>query len=240
MKAFLLTAATFLGFAGGVFAQNLPPEYLWEVGVNFGSAAYTRPLGPAINYQGTRTNTLPDYSVRLNYYFNPHWMVNLDLGNTKWISYGTWQLNDQYGQLLKTREITFLIADHAINESVGLNYILPFYTRYNTFNRANINFGVQFGLVNTVNDGSLAYSQYKKAPDSNYNYMSKYDYGSGIGFTYGIQMGFTYYIIPRLGVNIDLAMRYATVKTNDAHYGGENNHFYLLYFPETIGVRWRF
>jgi outer membrane protein W len=240
MKAFLLTAATFLAFAGSVFAQNLPPDYYWEVGVNGGTCGFTRPLGPAINYQGTRTNTVPDLSVRLNYYFNPHWMINLDIGSRKWVSYGTWQLNDLNGVQLKTREITFLIADKAINESVGMNYVIPFYTRYNTYNKANINFGVQVGLVTTVNDGSLAYSKYKSAPDSNYTYMSRYDYGNGIGLSYGIQMGVTYYFTPRLGVNLDLAMRYASVKTHDTHYGGENNHFYLLYFPETIGLRWRF
>ncbi len=240
MKAFLITAATFLVMAGGVFAQNLPPDYSWEVGLNAGSSGFTRPLGPATNYQGTRTNTVPDYSFRFNYYFNPHWMINLDLGCRRWESYGTWNLNDQYGLQLKPREITFLIADRAINESVGINFVLPLYTRYNTYNKANINFGAQVGMMTTVNDGSLHYSKYKSLPDSTYTYMSKYDYGFGMGYTYGIQVGFTYYIVPRLGVNLDLAMRFASVRTNDEHYGSENNHFYLLYFPETLGIRWRF
>lgn len=240
MKAFLLTAATLLAFAGGVFAQNLPPDYNWEVGVNAGISGFTRPLGPAINYQGTRTGTIPDLSVRLNYFFNPHWMINLDIGSRRWASYGTWQLNDLNGQQLKGREITFLVADHALNESVGINYVIPFYTRYNTYNKANLNFGAQFGFMTTVNDGSQAFSKYRSAPDSNYTYMSRYDYGYGIGVTYGLQVGFTYFIIPRLGLNIDLAARYASVHTSDQHYGSENNHFELLYFPATFGVRWRF
>ena len=234
MKAFLLTAATLLALAGGVSAQNLPPDYLWEVGANFGTEFYTRPLGPAINYQGTRTNTHSDFSIRLNHYFNPHWMINLDLGSRKWDSYGTWQLNDLYGQELQTREITFLEAKHAINESIGMNYVIPLYTRYNTYNKANIYFGAQFGLMQTVNDGSLAYTNYKQSPDSTFTYMSKYDYGAGTGLTYGIQMGITWYVMPRIGINLDLAMRYASIKTDDQNYGGENNHFYLLYFPETI------
>jgi hypothetical protein len=240
MKAFLLTAAAFLILAGGVQAQNLPPEYLWEVGLNGGSCAYTRPSGPALNYQGNRTNTQYDYSVRLNYYFSSRWMINLDLGSTRWLSYSNWAITDLYGQALGSREITFLVANRAVNESVGMNFVLPFYTRYNTFNRANINFGVQFGLMQTVNDGSLHYSLYRKQPDSALSYMSKYDYAAGTGFTYGVQAGFTYYILPRVGINLDLAARYARVKTNDQHYGSENNHYYLLYFPETIGVRWRF
>ncbi len=240
MKAFLLTAATFLAFAGGVFAQNLPPDYLWEVGVNYGTAGYTRPLGPAINYQGTRTNTVPDFSVRLDYYINPRWMMNVDLGTRKWVSYGTWNLTDLYGQPLQQREITFLEARHAFNESVALNYVIPLYTRYNTYNKANIYFGAQFGLMQTMNDGSLAYTKYGISPDSSFSYMSKYDYAAGSGHTFGIQMGITYYIVPRLGLNLDLAMRYASIKTSDQHYGSENNHFYLLYFPETVGIRWRF
>ena len=240
MKAFLLTVATTLALAGGVFAQNLPPDYYWEVGINGGTGAYTRPLGPAINYQGTRTNTVPEMSVRLNYYFNPHWMINLDLGSSKWVSYGTWQLNDKSGKTLDQREITFLIASRAVNESVGLNYVIPFYTRYNTYNKANINFGAQFGLMQTVNDGSMGYSLYRKAPDSTLSYMSKYDYNAGTGFTYGIQAGVTYYVMPRLGINLDIAMRYAPIHTSDQRYGSENNNFHLLYFPETIGLRWRF
>ena len=240
MKAFLLTAATLLAFAGGLFAQNLPPDYLWEVGINGGFSAFTRPLGPAINYQGTSTKTTGDLSIRLNYYFSPHWMINLDIGSRKWESFGTWQPTDQYGQQLQPRQVTFLEASHAVNESVAMNYVIPFYTRYDNYNKANLYFGVSFGLVTTVNDGSLAYSKYSAAPDSGYTYMSKYDYGYGIGLSYGIQMGYTYYIIPRLGVNVDLAMRYVSVNTNDEHYGAENSHFHLLYFPETIGVRWRF
>jgi len=240
MKAFLLTAALFAGMLGGVFAQNLPPDYYWEVGLNFGTDAYTRPLGPAINYQGTRTNTVPDFSLRLNHYFTPHWMINLDLGVRRWDSYADWQLNDLNGVELQQRQVTFVVAQHAINESIAMNYVIPLYTRYNTYNKANINFGAQFGMINTVNDGSLGYSRYGKAPDSSFAYMSKYDYGAGTGFTYGIQMGVTWYVVPRVGLNLDIAMRYASVNTNDQHYNSENDRFHLLYFPETVGLRWRF
>jgi len=240
MKAFLLTAAALMACAGSMFAQNLPPDYNWEVGINGGISGFTRPLGPANAYQGTQTNIVPDFSLRLNYFLNPHWMLNLDIGTRKWETTGTWQLNDQLGQQLKPRPVTFLVADHAITESVGINYVIPFYDRYETFNKANLNFGVMAGLVTTTNDGSIGYSTYNAAPDSGYKYVSHYDYGFGIGYSVGIQMGFTYYFVPRFGVNIDLAMRYVNVGTNDEHYGSENNHFYLLYFPETIGVRWRF
>ncbi len=240
MKALLLTAAALLAFTGGLFAQNLPPDYNWEVGVNGGYSFVTRPVGPAAAYTGNGTKTSGDLSVRLNYFVSPHWMFSLDIGDRQWVSYGTWQLNDIYGQSLHAEPITFVIADHAINSSVGINYVIPFYTRYNTFNRSNLNFGVQVGMINTVNDGSMHYSNYNSAPDSSYRYVSKYDYQSGTGITFGVQMGYTYYILPRLGINIDLAARYAHVKTIDMRYASENSIFTSLYFPETIGIRWRF
>lgn len=240
MKAFLLTAATLMACAGSMFAQNLPPDYNWEVGVNGGYSVMTRPLGPANAYQGTRTNIVTDYSVRLNYFLGPHWMLNLDIGNRKWETFGDWKLDGLFGQSLKTQPVTFLVADNAINESVGINYIIPFYTKYNTFNRANLNFGVDLGLITTTNDGSINYKTYKTATDSGYTYVSRYDYGFGIGYSFGLKVGYTYYIIPRLGVNVDLSIRYADVRTNNIQYDHENSRFYLLYFPETIGIRWRF
>ncbi len=118
--------------------------------------------------------------------------------------------------------------------------MIPFYTRYSDFNKANLYFGALVGMVTTINDGSLTYSKYGQAPDSGYNYMSRYDYGAGTGYSLGAQIGYSYYITPRLGLNVELAARYAHVWTNDEHYGSENSKYYLLYFPETIGLRWRF
>ena len=240
MKALLLTAAALMACAGSMFAQNIGPTYDWEVGLNGGFSAITRPLGPANAYQGTRTNLVHDYSIKATYYFNEHWNLNFDLGTRQWETFGSWQLNDQNGQQLKSRDVTFLIADHAITESFQFNYTIPFYARYSNENRANLYFGVMFGLVTTTNDGSMGYSKYNAAPDSNYTYTSKYDYGYGIGLSYGVQVGYTYYIIQRLGINVELAARYAGVKTNDERYKAENDHYHLLYFPETIGLKWRF
>jgi len=246
MKAFLFTVASVLAFASGVKAQsilyssNLPPDYNWEVGANFGLSVPTRPVGPAESYVGRSTRIVHDYSVRLNYFFTPHWMLSVDLGDRRWESKTTWIPNDLHGQTLKPREVNFLIADHAINECVGINYVIPFYTKYNTFNRANVYFGTNVGMVQTLNDGSTKYSRYNAPPDSFYTYVSRYDYGSGTGFTFGAQVGFTFYIVPRLGVNLDLAARYVTMHTTDVNYRAENSTVTLLYFPETLGIRWRF
>ncbi len=110
MKAFLLTAAAIMACAGSMFAQNIATDYSWEIGLNGGFSAITRPLGPANSYQGTRSNIVHDYSIKATYYFNEHLNLSLDLGTRQWETFGTWQLNDQNGQQLKKRDITFLVA----------------------------------------------------------------------------------------------------------------------------------
>jgi hypothetical protein len=94
--------------------------------------------------------------------------------------------------------------------------------------------------MQSTNDGSIGYGTYKAPPDSNLVYMSNYNYAPGTGYNVGIQIGYTWYLIPRLGINIELGARYARFRTQDQHYGSVNNKFDLLYFPETIGIRWRF
>lgn len=240
MKSFLLTIAGVMAFAGITFGQNLPPDYYWEVGFNMGYSNFVRPSGPAESYKGTRTRPSTDKSLRLNYYASPNWMISLDLGARRWETSGDWVVNSQLGQKLKPKKVTFLLAEQAINESVGINYVIPFYSGYNTFNKANLTFGVNFGLMQTMNDGSMGYSRYKEGPDSNLTYLSSYNYESGLGYNVGINIGYTYYIIPRLGINIDLAARYARINTGDSRYGSVNSRYELLYFPQTLGLRWRF
>lgn len=240
MKAFFLTAAACIAFVGSSLAQNLPPDYRWELGANIGKSVITRPLGPAEAYQGTRTNLVYDYSLHFNYFFTPHWMMSLDAGDRKWESFGDWQLNSTFGEKLQKKQVSFLLAEHALNQSVGMNYVIPFYTRYSEFNRSNLYFGVNLGLIETVNDGSTGYSTYGAAPDSTLRYVSSYHYGFGIGYSFGIQIGYTYYIIPRLALNVELGMRDVNVTTNDMNYRADNSKYYLLHFPQTVGLRWRF
>jgi hypothetical protein len=240
MKALLLTVALFIGATGSMFAQNFPPDYPWEAGINGGISAFTRPLGPATQYTGTRTNPVADFSLRANYFFNEHLMLGIDIGSRRWKSYGTWQENGTMGQTLSNEQVSVLVASHAINESFELNYIVPFYTKYNTYNKSNLYFGVMFGLVTTINDGSTGYGRYKGTVDSGTVYVNSINYGYGIGINYGVQLGYTYYIVPQIGVNVEVAARYADVHTNDLIPGNNNKDFYLLYFPATIGIRYRF
>ncbi len=240
MKSFLLTAAMLVAFAGGMFAQNLPPEYSWEVGVNGGYSAITRPVGPPAVYSGTRTNIVKDFSLRATYYFNWRWMMSLDIGTRRWESFGQWDLEGKFGKKLNPVDVNFLLADQAITQSVQLNHVIPFYTQFRDFNRANLYFGVMAGLVNTINDGSRSYDKYNDGVDSGYTYVSGYHYSAGRGYSLGLQTGFIYYIVPRLGVTAELAMRYVDVKTFDQNFAAVNNRYHLLHFPQTVGVRWRF
>ena len=240
MKSFLLTAAMLVAFAGGMFAQNLPPEYSWEVGVNGGYSAITRPVGPPAVYSGTRTNIVKDFSLRASYYLNWRWMLSLDIGTRRWESFGQWDLEGKFGKKLKPVNVNFLLADQAITQSIQLNHVIPFYTQFRDFNRANLYFGVMAGLVNTINDGSRSYDKYNDGVDSGYTYVSGYHYSAGRGYSLGLQTGFIYYIVPRLGVTAELAMRYVDVKTFDQNFAAVNNRYHLLHFPQTVGVRWRF
>ncbi len=240
MKSFLLTAAMLVAFAGGMFAQNLPPEYSWEVGVNGGYSVITRPVGPPAVYTGTRTNVVKDLSLRASYYFNWRWMMSLDVSTRRWETFGQWQINDKFGKQLKPVDVPFLLAQHALTQSIQMNHVIPFYTQFQTFNRANLYFGVHAGLVETVNDGSRSYDKYHNGSDSSYTYVSGYHYGSGMGFSAGFQTGFIYYIVPRLGVTAELSMRYVYVNTIDQNYAEPNSKYHLLHFPQTVGVRWRF
>lgn len=240
MKSFLLTAAMLVAFAGGMFAQNLPPEYSWEVGVNGGYSVITRPVGPPAVYSGTRTNIVKDFSLRASYYLNWRWMLSLDIGTRRWESFGQWDLEGKFGKKLKPVNVNFLLADQAITQSVQLNHVIPFYTQFRDFNRANLYFGVMAGLVNTINDGSRSYDKYNDGVDSGYTYVSGYHYSAGRGYTLGLQTGFIYYIVPRLGVTAELAVRYADVKTFDQNFAAANNRYQLMHFPQTVGVRWRF
>ncbi len=240
MKSFLLTAAVLLAFAGGMFAQNLPPEYYWEVGVNGGYSVITRPVGPPAVYSGTSSNIVKDISLRASHYFTERWMISVDLGVRKWETFGQWEIVERFNHKPPPVKVAFLLAQNALNQSVQMNHVIPFYTPFRDFNRANIYFGAMAGLVETVNDGSREYSTYKEANDSTYRYVSGHHYNPGMGYTLGLQAGFIYYIVPRFGVTAELAVRYVNVNTIGQNYTAPNSNYQLMHFPQTVGVRWRF
>ena len=243
MKAFFSTIALLFVVASQSFAQyplNFPPDMNWEIGLNAGYSVCTRPVGVPDAYRGTRTNVVHDYSIRGSYAFTPHWQMNFDIGSRMWETFGTWQISGLYGTNLGPREISFLLADKAISESVQFNYVIPFYTHFQVYNKANLYFGTTLGLITTVNDGSETVSTTKMTDSTVIPFVSKVDYNSGIGYSVGFQTGFTYFIVPKLGFNIELAFRYANIGTSGNSNDNELARYHLLYFPETIGIRYRF
>ncbi len=247
MKAFLLTVASALMCSVSAFAQrdiapNFPPDYRWDIGINYGGSAISRPLGPQSDYQGNRTDIVPEYGVRVTRFINPHWSVGYDLAFRRWETYGTWSNPYLMGTSLKKTDVKFTLGNPAISNSIQVNYILPFYTKYSSYNKANINFGITLGVVNTVSDASTGYTKYNAAPDSNYKYISNYNYASAMGYSIGAQIGYTYYITPRLGVNVEVAARFVSMTAerangvNDVH---GTDKYHLLFLPQTFGIRYR-
>jgi len=250
MKSFLLTAALALVSFGSLKAQdkalweNFPPTYKWDVGFNYGASVITRPAGVANGYNGNSTHIVPDYSLNVQYDANPHWHFIFDVGMRKWESYGTWSNPYLMGTSLKSENVSFLIGKPAVTENFKVNYAIPFYTKFQEDYCADLDFGISAGLVQTVNDGSVGYSNYNANPDSSYRYVSSVHYGFGIGYSFGAQVSYTYYFFNRLGVTAEIAARYVDIGV-DQRDGINYLHdyvsrYHMLFFPETIGVRYRF
>lgn len=69
---------------------------------------------------------------------------------------------------------------------------------------------------------------------------SIYTYQEGKGFNAGLNLGYTYDVHPRIGLNIELAPRFAWVSSKRESMGREYKSDYnLFYFPLTVGVRCR-
>jgi hypothetical protein len=240
MRSTLLTAFTVIAIAASANAQSFPPDYRFEAGLNIGTSVNTLPNGPLALYTGTKTQWAPEASLRFHYSFSPYWQVGGDLGYTNWTTIGNWSQNDVYGKPLQSQRIKFVISDPTITVAAQANRVVPFYSKYKEYNKANFYYGATLGVVFTVNDAGSQQSKYNSAPDPNFTYTSQYNYGNGIGYVAGVQAGFTYYISEMLGINIEGAARFTEVGTTDTRYDHANSHYNLFYFPMTVGFRIRF
>ena len=240
MRSFLLTIIAVAAAVCQLQAQNFPPDYRFEAGVNFGGNVITMPKGPQGEYQGSKTNWMPTGALTFNYNFSNYWQLGGEIGASTWKTTGSWPLTDAYGKTLQNKDVTFLVANPAINVSAVGNRLVPFFSKYKDYNKANFYYGVMLGVIATVNDGGTMQSNYNASPDQQFVYTSQYNYGYGIGYTAGAQVGLSYYISENLGINIQGAARYAKVGTDDTRYGHVNANFHLWYFPCTVGFRLRF
>ncbi len=240
MRSILLTAITIFTLTASAVAQSFPPDYRFEAGLNVGASTTTLPQGPLTLYKGTETTWSPEASIRFHYNLTQNWQVGGDLGYTSWSTTGNWAQNDTYGKAIPSQKVKFVISSPTISVAAQANRVVPFYSKFKEYNKANFYYGVTLGIVYTVNDGTSTQSTYGSAPDPKFVYTSKYDYGYGIGYVAGVQAGYTYFISEMLGVNIEGAARFTEVGTTDTRYNHANSNYNLFYFPITVGFRLRF
>jgi outer membrane protein W len=231
MKHFLLTAAAAL-ITGVASAQS------FEVGINGGMSTNTKPQ--MAMYQGERNVWNPAYAASFNYNFTDRWQAGLSVGVTKWQRKSDWPIKGQFGDSLGNQEVDFVIADPAVSIALSFNHVIPFYERYEDFVRASLYMGVSGGAIFTGTDGGHVYSRVNPNTPAEYTYLSEFQFERGYGYTVGIQVGFNYYFGEHWGLNLDVAPKYASVKTVDPRFDRANNEYNLFYIPTTIGLRYRF
>lgn len=240
MKSFLLAATLLCTLPGKIFAQNFPPDYRYEFGINGGIAPFTIPNGVDDRYKGDNAGVPPAASINFNYNISQNLQVGAELGMTTWKTTSNWNLTDAYGVQLKPRTVTFSIAKPAITSIVQFNFVKPYYSSYKEYNKANVYAGVAAGLTYTVNDGGLETATYNVAPNPSLVYTKQYNYGYGIGYVVGAQIGVSYYVVEHIGFNVEVQGRYTDVGTSDTRYGHVNSRYNLFYFPIKAGIRFRF
>lgn len=239
MRAFLLTTALLVTTAIGSAQAQQAADFNWELGLNGGVNSNTVPGGNSKLYDGTKGTWNAAGSFKVAYNINENWQIGGELGAQKWVTTGMWPINDANGQTLESRKVTFVIANPAMSICAQANHMTPTYSEYKHYNKTNLYYGITLGILPTLNDGQVSHSKYNQAPNPSYVYTSQYDYGYGMGFTAGVQIGYSYYFIPRFGVNIEAAGRYAMVGTSDVNYDHINERYHTFYFPVTVGIRYR-
>jgi len=231
MKSLLLIAVA------SVFSLNAMAQR-FELGINGGMSTTTRPEGAL--YQGEHNEWTPAGSLSFHYNFHERWQAGLSIGVTSWKRTGQWPLTGAMEDSLGTEEISFTMAKSAVTFAFQLNHVIPFYQDYEDFVKQQIYFGVAAGPVIVANDGEVTTSRVNPNTPFEYSYTSGFNFQPGYGFMVGAQVGYTYYLGEHFGINVDIAPRIAWVETVDPRLGEANNQYSVMYFPTTIGLRYRF
>jgi len=231
MKAFLLSASAVL-FSLVSQAQS------YELGINGGISTTSKPHQSL--YKGD--DNIWNYAASVNFRYNitPHLQTGITAGLTKWERMDNWPLSNTSNMSLGEQNVKVVLAEHAVNFQLELNYVVPFYRQYEDFIRSNLYFGVAAGAVIVGNDGKISYSRVNPNTPAEYTYTSELHFESGYGFTVGAQLGYSYFFNNHLGLNVEVAPKVAWVETKDPRYAGGNNQYNLFYYPTTIGIHYRF
>ena len=231
----LLALPLFAAFTAS--AQPEAADYTSEVTLSGGIAPATVPF--KTYYRGGDMR-LP-YYASLNYHYNLNeaFQLGIAVGMTEWQSSDDQHINTITNPNLASQRITYVYAERAFDVTARANWVIPTYNGAHQ-NSANFYVGVAAGAVFTLNNYGTQYAQAGDRQGPEFKYLRQYNYNSGTGFVGGIQAGFTKYLTMGLGLNVEVAPRYAYIKTINADLEANNENFGLLYFPVTIGLRVRF
>jgi hypothetical protein len=210
----------------------------FEIGAN-GGLSNTAIANESL-YEGDKGKW--SYATGLNFHLNinDHLQGGIEMGMTRWERSTDWPLYATNNQYLGTKKVDFVFAERAVSLALRFNYMIPFYEQWEDFVRSSLYVGVTAGAVATGNDGSIEYSRTNPSTPAEYSYVSRYQYESGYGTLLGAQIGYTYFFSKVIGLNIEFAPKISWIKTIDSKYGYANDTYNILYFPTTLGIRFRF
>lgn len=238
MKRFLVITAIAACSSMSVLAQNPYPDLHNEVGIGGGVSLMTLPKGVA--YTGTEAKI--SYYGQLMYtrYIDTRFNVGIEAGVTHWETAGNMPLTATNNVAAGSAATKYLFADRALNFVLRFNR-MHWQTDQFNFQRSYFYYGVALGLVYTnAQDKQLQYAQLNGKKGSENRYISQYNYQSGIGYVAGLQLGYTYFLGKTVGLNIEAAPRFTYVFTEDYQQVHQNDAYHLLYFPFSVGLKFRF
>ena len=207
-----------LGLGGGV-SHNTVPTRAFDAG----------------SYGKTNFST----ALTGHYMLSPHFQLGAAFSVTKWTTNSDVALLADNGTSLGTQSVKYVVANPAITAGLEFNYLCPFEPRYADFVRGELYVGVAFGGVGTGGDGNNVLSRANERTPREYVYRSEFHYQGGYGYYTGLQVGYSYYFSERIGIDANVAGRWASMKTKDGRYQGRNERYDLFWFPVTIGIKFR-
>jgi hypothetical protein len=233
----LLFAATLL--AGTATAQNYAPDYNFSVGI-YGGISPTTKLYKVTDYSGDE-KSLPNHVGIIGHYnIMDRLQVGIDINtNSEWSSKGTSTLRGLDGSTLGNVGIRYLYADRVWSTTFRVNGMVPMYDRMRV-NRSNFYYGIAFGGIFTVNDGTKTYSQFDQKRGEEFRYASELHFEPAAGYTLGFQVGMEWYMRTHFGLNVEFAPRFSHLNTVDTRAGSRNGPYDLFTFPISLGIRYRF
>lgn len=234
----LSLALLFLSLAYVAKAQYPEPDFFNEIGIGYGVSFMTQPKLP--NYVGTETKTASYATLNYTHYIGYDFSVGLEVGRTHWETSGTQTLAGPENSTIGDIGTTYIFADRALSFLLRFNKVGWHFDDL-SFQRSNYYYGVSGGMVFTNQpEEQLIYSQYNGQAGNQNQYISQYNFQSGIGYVVGLQVGYNYFVGRHFGFNADFSPRFMHLFTEDYNQAHQNDQYRLFNFPVTVGIKFRF